>query len=250
MRTDEIPRDVESLLDRLVGPDAALVADLAAAAMLERPVVIDSTSAAASVRPYSWLLGRIGEEGIRLTSAGYLPPAVVTEAITSLGWEDKWIGAHNRENQTLPVLELRHSARRLGLVRIYRRILLRTSLGTRLRGDPGGLWWHIASRLPEARNDAEHDAGVLLLLAVAAAAPVSNQATGDLLRRGMGALGWRDAETLGPLDEWQAFGAARETWDYLQRLSAIANPHFGQPPVRPGSAGVALARAALRGLAS
>jgi hypothetical protein len=250
MRTDEIPRDVESLLDRLVGPDAAFVAELAASARLQRPVMIDSTSAAGSVRPYTWLLSRIGQDGIRLTSAGYLPPRVVTDAITSLGWEDRWVGACNRENQTLPVLELRQSARRLGLVRVYRKVLLRTALGARLRADPGGLWWHIAGRLPVAHNEAEHDAGVLLLLAVAAGAPISSEVIGDLVRRGMGALGWRDAQTLGPLDDWQAFGAARETWEDLRRLGAIPEPRFGQPPMPPAPVGIALARAALRDLAT
>jgi hypothetical protein len=58
--------------------------------------------------PYRWLLDRVGS-GVRLTQAGYLPPTLVSEAMAALGWQDEWIGKHNREDQTLPILELRES---------------------------------------------------------------------------------------------------------------------------------------------
>ena len=247
MVTDQVPGDVQGVLDRLAGPGASFVTGLVAAAALDRPVIIDSASVTAAVWPYTWLLGRIGHDGIRLTSAGYLPPPVVTEAVSELGWEKEWPGAHNREHHTLPVLELRRSARRLGLVRTHRGVLLRTMLGTRFGQDPGRLWWYVASRLPEARSEAERDAGLLLLLAVASATPLDMQSSDDLVRRGMMALGWRDAVTRQPLEQWQAFEAARSTWECLRRLGAIPETHFGEPPARPGPAGVALARAALRG---
>ncbi len=247
MVTDQVPGDVQGVLDRLAGPGASFVTGLVAAAALDRPVIIDSASVMAAVWPYTWLLGRIGPGGIKLTSAGYLPPPVVAEAVSELGWEKDWPGAHNREHYTLPVLELRRSARRLGLVRTHRGVLLRTMLGTRLGQDPGQLWWYVASRLPEARGDAERDAGLLLLLAVASATPLDMQGTDELLRRGMTALGWRDAATKQGLEQWQAFEAARSTWECLRRLGAIPETQFGEPPSRPAAAGVALARAALRG---
>jgi len=37
--------------------------------------------------------------------------------MTELGWAKDWIGKANREDQTLPVLQLRESAQRLGLIR-------------------------------------------------------------------------------------------------------------------------------------
>ncbi|MCV2488230.1 hypothetical protein OF117_02545 [Geodermatophilus sp. YIM 151500] len=103
----------------------------------------------AAVEPYRWLLARVGD-GVRLTQAGYLPPAMVTETMRSLGWEDRWIGKHNREDQTLPVLLLRDFARRFGLLRTSRGVLLRTVAGRRLTDDPVGLWWHLAERLPRS----------------------------------------------------------------------------------------------------
>lgn len=238
--------EVDDLLEQLHGPGAQFVTELASRAALHRPVMIDTRAAAMAVRPYFWLLGRIGSHGIPLTSAGYLPPAVVGEAVRALGWEKDWISARNREHLTIPVLELRLSARRLGLVRIQRGVLLRTALGARLENEPERLWWHIASRLPDARRDAERDAGLLLLLAVASGIPLDIESMNDLLRRGMAALGWQDGRSGRPLDEWEAFAAARDTWTCLRRLGVIPDHRYGDPPVRPTLAGIALARAALR----
>lgn len=237
---------VEGLLERLRGPDAAYFAALAMAASLHRPVLAEAGPVAAAVRSYAWLLERIGEEGIVLTAAGYLPPQVVSEAVAALGWAKDCPGAGNREHLTIPVLELRQSARRMALVRTHRGVLLRTAAGARLARDPVQLWWHVASRLPEGRNDAERDAGLLLLLAVASRTPLEANTAADLLRRGMAALGWHDARTKQPLDEWQAFEAGRGTWECLHRLGALRVPRAGEAPGPASPAGVALARAALR----
>ena len=73
-----------------------------------------------------WLLNRVGEQGIRLTAAGYLPPKVVTAAMDELGWRAKWIGSSTREDTTAPILELRETAQQLKLLRKYRGQLLLT----------------------------------------------------------------------------------------------------------------------------
>ena len=54
------------------------------------------------VEPYRWLLQRIGD-GVTLTGAGYLPPAVVSETMQRLGWDAHWIGKGSREDMTRPV---------------------------------------------------------------------------------------------------------------------------------------------------
>jgi hypothetical protein len=46
---------------------------LLANAKILDPVRIDAGTAARMVQPYEWFLDRIGTEGIKLTSAGYLP---------------------------------------------------------------------------------------------------------------------------------------------------------------------------------
>lgn len=73
---------------------------------------------------------------IKLTCAGYLPPPDVEAAVAELGLAAEWHGKFNRESQTLPVLDLRESAMRLGLLRKYKGTLLATSHGRKLRGDP------------------------------------------------------------------------------------------------------------------
>jgi hypothetical protein len=56
------------------------------------PVLVDVESAAAAVRPYLWLIDRVGADGITLTAAGYLPPIHVEAASIELDLRDAWIG--------------------------------------------------------------------------------------------------------------------------------------------------------------
>src|SRR5690606_11058927 len=138
----------------------------AMAAAADQPVEIDRATATAMTHAYRWLLHRLGEGGVRLPAAAYLPPTRVKEAFEELSLADEWIGAGNREDLTVPVLELRESAQRLGLLRKYRGRLLPTVRGRALADDPVGLWRHLASRLPiggRRETDAERQAGTLLL---------------------------------------------------------------------------------------
>ena len=239
---DEVTED---LLDRLSGSEAVRFRGFVARLTRSEPVRVDESAAAEAVRPYTWLLGRLGTDGVQLTSAGYLPPTVVTEVVTALGWHDRWIGAANREYHTTPVLELRESARRFGLVRKQRGVLLPTKVGRTLQSAPVALWWHVAHHLPDARTEAEADAGMLLLLMVASGIPLSATARDRLLQTGMAALGWRTARTGEPLDEHQAFAAGRSTWAALRRLGALPDDDWGAPPAPATPAGIQLARAAL-----
>src|ERR1700687_4134475 len=120
------------------------------------------------VSPYSWLLDRVSAEGLKLTGAGYLPPAHVEAATAALGLGEEWMGKGNREVQTLPVLHLREWATKMGLLRKQHGMLLATSRGRRLRGDPARLWWHLAERMPPRSADrCETQAGLLLLAVIA-----------------------------------------------------------------------------------
>src|SRR3954453_21208639 len=119
------------------------------------------------VEPYRWFLERLGD-GVKLTGAGYLPPALVVDTMEHLGWAADWFGKGNREDSARPVAELRETARQLGLVRVHRGQILATTVGRRLSVDPVALWQHIAARLPLGRGEAERQAGMLWLLALAA----------------------------------------------------------------------------------
>src|SRR3954471_10145809 len=191
-----------------------------------------------AVEPYRWLLTRIGD-GIRLTSAGYLPPAVVEETMRALGWDADWIGKMNREDQTYPVWELREFARRTGLVRKHRGVLQRTVAGRRLTDDAAGLWEHLAGSLPLARAEVEREAGVLFLLAVAAGRPRPHAVVAE----GLGALGLVDTATGRPPTEQDALDLARDTWAVFRQLGLIPRRSGDDAPTTAGA--VQLARAAL-----
>jgi Plasmid pRiA4b ORF-3-like protein len=243
-QADNLPEPVGELLAAIRYPAARQeLQRMLDAARLDQPVLIDAETAARMVRPYSWLLDRVGGDGIKLTGAGYLPPVHVEAAVAELDLDEEWIGKFNREVQTLPVLHLRESATKMGLLRKYRGMLLVTSRGRTLRGDPARLWWHLAERLPLRSSDrCETEAGLLLLAAVAA------RVEGDVdavLARLLGAIGWITSDGT----ELTGYAAAHAAWDtraVLRRLGALSYDRRGLGPGEPTHEGVAFARAALR----
>jgi hypothetical protein len=210
------------------------------AADLDAPVG-EEPDADVVVTPYRWLLDRVGD-GVKLTQAGYLPPTVVKAAMTELGWAEDWYGKNNREDVTLPVLELRESAQRFGLVRKYRGQLVPTRIGRTLADDPAGLWWHLAGVLPDARSEPQRHAGVLYLITVAAGLAENDV----MLAEGMTILGWTERGTYQELSPSAAFGAARDTWAVFRRLGLVPRTRRLEDGV-PTRAARRLARAALLG---
>jgi hypothetical protein len=183
------------------------------ATALAAPVLVDVEFAAATVRPYRRLINRVGADGITLTAAGYLPPIHVEAAWIELDLRDAWIGKGNREDLTIPVLHLRESAQRMGLLRKHRGRLLATARGKAVCRDPVALWRHLAERMPASSNDrCERQAGVLYLLAVAAEDADPDGVVVDLL----GSIGWMTGDGA-PLSRSTASRATWGTRDVLQR---------------------------------
>jgi hypothetical protein len=241
----ELPAQVVELVDAFGNPlkQIEFLYLLAEAKILE-PVLVDADTAARMVRPYAWFLDHVGTEGIKLTSVGYLSPADVEAVVAELGLEDEWIGKYNRESQTLPVLELRESAMRLGLLRKYKGTLLATPRGRNLRDDPVALWWHIAEQLPPAKLTRPQTHASLLLLAAVA---VGSQAGADPLEyvaRMMYEAGWQRSDGT-PLTKWDARDAAADTHPALVRLGALVRDWHGSVPDQPTADGATFARAAL-----
>ncbi|MGC5171646.1 plasmid pRiA4b ORF-3 family protein [Microbacterium sp. DT81.1] len=121
-----------------------------------------------AVRPYAWLIDHIGVEGLTLTKAGWMPPAVVLEGMTTLGWRDDWIGEANREDLTYPMRELRASAERL---RLIRKVKGRLELVSRTRpaiGRPAVLAEQIARMLLRQRmTEGQRAASTIFAIGVA-----------------------------------------------------------------------------------
>jgi hypothetical protein len=211
-------------------------------ACLGEPVHIDPETATRMVRPYTWLLQRVGAGGIKLTGAGYLPPVHVEAAMTELGLHDEWIGKGNREDLTIPVLDLRVSAQKMGLLRKHRGRLLLTTRGRALHDDPLDLWWHLAQRMPPTSKAlAETQAGLVALVVVAARATDDLNAT---VAEILSTIGWMSGDGT-PLTTTAASHAAWDTKAVLRRLGAFESHEFGAGD-QPTADGVTFARAALR----
>jgi hypothetical protein len=115
-----------------------------------------------------WLIDRIGVDGLTLTKAGWMPPAVVLEGMTTLGWRDGWRGEANREDLTYPIRELRASAERL---RLIRKVKGRLELVSRARpaiGRPSLLAEQIARMLLRQRmTDGQRVASTVFVIGLA-----------------------------------------------------------------------------------
>lgn len=221
------PTVLAPLLAMGTGVPAAL-AELIDMAGLDHDAPEPSIEVAAQlVQPWVVLLSEVGDE-LKLTGAGYLPPASVERVFGQLGMDDEWIGKGNREDQTLPVADLRSSAQALGLVRKRTGRLLPTAAGRRLAGDPAGLLegatdplallGHIESRLPLHSSPIGEQAALLLLIFAAAGRhPGAALApAGEILTQ----LGWRvDA---GPVTARAITHFASNTYAVLERLHLSA----------------------------
>ncbi len=242
----ELPAQVVELVDRFRNPlkQIEFLNLLYEAGILE-PVLVDTDTAARMVRPYSWFLDRVGAEGIKLTAHGYLPPPDVEAAVAELGLAEEWYGKFNRESQTYPVLDLRESAMRLGLLRKYKGTLLATPRGRTLRSDPAALWWHLAGQLPPAKLPRPETHASVLLLAAVAAGPQAGPDPLDYVARMLWEAGWQASDGT-RLTGWQARDAAWDTHLALIRLGALVQDwHKLTDPEQPTRDGATFARAAL-----
>lgn len=234
---DELPGPVAELLLSVRTPRARRQLErLISAAELDRIGPVDPVTAARMVRPYSWLLDRVGDDGIKLTDAGHLPPAEVAAVIDELNLAAEGITRVSRENQARPALQLRESAQATGLVRRDRGRLVPTAVGAALRQDPVGLWWQLAEQLPlRSAAVSEVQPGLILLACVAAQyTGIGTSALDETIAAMLTAIGWINGDG-SPLTGAEAAAATSGTHAVLRRLGAL--------PASPD--GVAFARAAL-----
>jgi Plasmid pRiA4b ORF-3-like protein len=238
-----LPEPLEELADQLRSPSARRrLRGLAGEALRERAAV-DAATAARMVRPYVWLLDRVGADGIALTGAGYLPPAHVVAAMAELDFSVEWPFATSRESDTRPVLDLRASATRMGLLRKHRGRLLVTSRGRAMADDPVALWWHIAARLPiEPGDPVRRQAGLLLLVAAAAR---SDEELHETVAAFLADIGWASSDGE-PLWGGQVARAAWDTEAVLRHLGGTSQGPTGAGPRRPTADAALLARAAVQ----
>ncbi len=148
---------------------------------------VDLPVAETAMTKMMWLLRKVGDSGIAL-AGGSLPPRVVEAVRDELDWGIGWVGDSLLEADHHQATDLREAAKALGLVRMFKGVLVRTRVGSALVGDPVGLWHHCAARLPLGKQPHEQDAGTLFLIALAASAsPAQRDA---MIVEVTGALDW------------------------------------------------------------
>ncbi len=165
---------------------------------------LNDATAMAITAPWRTLLDEVGD-GLALTGAGYLPPALVSTLVERLPVRRLW-GKGNREEHTPPVADLHETARSTGLARKAKGRLLPTTLGRRLHQDPDALARHLAARLAPGKRPHEREAEWLTVLAAAAGVEDPYADIAQLLA----GVGWRDGSG-GPLEWHHAYHSAHHT---------------------------------------
>jgi hypothetical protein len=239
---DQVPGPVAQLLISIHTPSARRQMErLISEAELHRTNTVGIATMARMVWPYSWLLDRVGDDGIKLTDAGHLPPAEVTTVIEDLNLAAEGVPDVSRENQAPPVVQLRESAQATGLARKHRGRLVLTSRGAELRRDPAALWWHLAGQLPlRSAAISEVAPGMILLACVAARFTDTLDLT---VARMLTALGWLNSDG-SPMTTAEAAAASYGTYSVLRRVGAVPSTIAEARGPFPAE-GVAFARAAL-----
>ncbi len=235
-----LPAPLTVLLSRTTGPAGSTLADLLTHIDFAASISLSPTATEQLAHRYTWLLQRVGSTGIPLTAAGYLKPLDVSAAFTELDLGNEWIGTGNREVHSLPVLLLRESAQKLGLLRKSNGRLLRTKAGSSVAGEPGALLEWIASRLPLGRSLQEKDAGLALLTVICALGPQDGagpaRPTDQLVADVLSGLGWRDHDGQ-PISAMLANLTAEPTETVLVHLGALRRlPRSARGSITPEGA--------------
>lgn len=202
--------------------------------------------ARALLRPLDWLLTEVHDDGLPLTAAGYLPPRTVARALDELGWRDEVVGPAGREVDAYPVLVLRESATRLGLVRRHAGRLVRTRSGRRAVEDGRTLWFEVAAGLVGAEDSPLATTWEVVLAVLEPGDPVPEGDVRAIVRSVVTESGWRAAGRRDPhpVDTEPLFFAVLRELRWLELVQESGAPGQRRLTARPGAPD--LFRAALR----
>jgi hypothetical protein len=219
-----ITGELADLADQLERRGIRLLREVLGRPFSHGPTDVSEEEATHLTETYRTFLEVVGD-GVALTAAGYLRPAVVVEVAARTGIGDWWIGKANREDLTYPVADIRSTARALGLISVRKGRLTPTAAAIKCGHDPLMLWHHVVGRLPLGSKDAERHAGWMALAVVGSGTPPEEWRSqiSDLLF----AIGWRsghDRMALPPANSQTLevlgllAGAARARWSEIKRV--------------------------------
>ncbi len=210
----EVTGELAELAEQLEHRGIRLLREVLGRPFSHGPTDVSEDEAARLTETYRVFLEVIGD-GVTLTAAGYLPPAVVEQVAERTGISEWWIGKANREDLTFPVADIRTTARALGLVSGRKGRLNPTAAAIRCGRDSQALWCHIVGRLPLGTKEAERQAG-WMALAVAGSGVPTQEWHGEISELLL-ALGWRSGH-----DRFSPPSANSATLDVLEQLAGAS----------------------------
>lgn len=237
---------VDDLIDRLDPDDVDPLTGLLVLALDPSVRELSDEQVRVAVRPWQLVLTLAGEDGIPLTSAGWMRPTAVEQLAHELGVDQWWIGKANREDLTAPIARLREHVMQLGLPRTLKGRLVRTPRGRAIDGHPEYLWELLAnSLLPtgierNAGAQFAETAAAASLVYVAAGHPIG-QDTDDAVARLLTRTGW--SINGGPIHRHEIPGIGW-TADIIDWVGPVQRPR-GLRSTPPTAAQRALAATAL-----
>lgn len=180
----------------------------------------EAPAAMASIR---WWINACTGEGLPLTAAGYLSPAVLPTVITGIGWENDWVVEFGGKTEVnvRSVLRFRKALMDLGLLKAQGRKLVATPAGVRAAKDPAKLWAHLVKRaLPSVRDESLYDATMLGLMATAGSAETDLETVHRHIRQGMELIGYGYADG-SPLEAYH-YHPVGERWSAISKAFRMA----------------------------
>lgn len=167
-----------------------------------------------SLAAHLWLLERAGSpEGLPLTAAGWMRPAMLTEFMTVLPTGADWIHSVTREIDVHPVSDFRSTLQNDRLLRKFKNSLRLTGAGEAALGAPADLWTFLVERLVPREDDFTGSVAAVILVHMATSDDLVEMET---VARTMAEAGWRDRDGIA--------ATARELWPiYNQTWVRIGN---------------------------
>ena len=184
----ELTEGLDRLIEKARPDDLAQIVAIVTALTEEDDPPLTAEDRRAALSHVQVLLDEAGEDGIPLTSAGWIKPDVVVRLVEALGLRLVY-GKGNRENNIGEVATLREAVVEVGLLRKHKGRLLLTAAGRKAREDVDVLWTHVAGRMARSREPFEQEARALYVLLLAGG--VDARRAHDEMAQILSRAGWR-----------------------------------------------------------
>lgn len=200
----------------------------------------DTEALRVALNAHLWLLDRAAlPDGLPLTAAGWMKPAMLTEFMTVLPAAADWIHSATREVDVNLVSEFRGTLQNLRLLRKYKNSLRLTAAGEAALADPADLWAFLAERLVPGDDDFTGSLGAVILVHMVTS---GDRVDMKAVARTMAEAGWKDRDGVA--------ATAEELWPIYNSLWTLlgnVGPREVEPRRnrRPSKAARAMVRDAL-----